>query len=63
MTSCVVNSSSRKITISNGFSADISGGTSISIILGPITNPSDQSNTDSLTMISYTDSSLSYSID
>ncbi len=49
--------------ISNGFAANIALGNSIKIIIGLITNPPDQTNTNSLTLMAYTDNTFNYQID
>ena len=63
MSSCTINTSTREIRISDGFSANIAAGSTIKINIGLIRNPTDQANTNSLTLISYTDSAFLYKID
>lgn len=63
MSSCTINTSSKTITLSQGFSALVAGGTSLVIRMGPISNPADYTNTDSFTLKSYTDNGLNFIID
>lgn len=63
MNSCVIDTSSKTITLSNGFGSALSGGASIVIKIGPITNPTDYGNTDSFTIKTYTDNTINYIID
>lgn len=63
MNSCAIDTSSKTITLSNGFGSALSGGASIVIKIGPITNPTDYGNTDSFTIKTYTDNTINYIID
>src|SRR5690349_21119390 len=62
MTSCLVNTSSRTIKISGGFATSVTAGASVKIQFSSVTNPSSYS-TSSLTMVTYTDSTFTYTID
>lgn len=57
-----MDTNSRVIRVSGGFSATVTANSSVRLILGLVTNPSNYA-TDSLTLVSYTDSTFSYTID
>jgi hypothetical protein len=64
MTNCVVDSTARTISISDGLTRTFtSSGITIQIYLGPITNPPDDTSTESFTLISHTDNTFTYLID
>jgi len=57
-----VNTSTRTIRVAGGFATSVTAGSQIRIQFGPVTNPT-QYSTSSLTMVSYTDSTFTYTID
>lgn len=64
MTNCTIDTSNNTIFISNGFNKAVTSiDQSVSVVFGPITNPSNKSANSSFTLESYTDSTYTYSID
>lgn len=63
MNSCSVNTSTRKIELKGGFTATVTAGSQVKIIIGLIKNPANQLSTDSFKLVSYTDSTYTYTID
>ena len=64
MSTCTVDTTAKTITISNGFTSTVAAGDQIQVQFGPITNPSTQNGaTASFSILSYTSSALTYTID
>lgn len=62
-TSCTINTSTRKISLSGGFTAAVSAGAALIISIGPITNPESSLTLSTFTMTSYSDSTFTYTHD
>jgi hypothetical protein len=60
---CSLNSAVSIIQVKNGLTASITAGNSIKILLGPFTNPGTNTNSDSMSVTSYTDNTFTYVID
>jgi len=63
MTLCSVNTAASTITVAGGFTTAVTKGSSISIAIGPITNPETQSGATSFKIMSYTENALTYEVD
>lgn len=63
MTLCSVNTAASTITVAGGFTTAVAKGGSISIAIGPITNPQTQNGATTFKIMSYTEDALTYEVD
>jgi hypothetical protein len=60
---CAVIAGTRTITLTSGLTSAIAGGSTVSLVFGPMVNPSDSSGTTSMVVTTYTDATTTYIID